>query len=187
MAGGRQERTGSRAEGGGPHPKGRNEEKDLRPSLKLRPRPVTLIVGFNPAAAGLKGSDAHPPERCRRPTPSRLRAMSAVGRLPDAASVGRYPNGLRRERGLVSRQANRTRSRDQRETPCLSTTYRPKLIRTANVRDAPQSTSGAPGVPLSKSREGSILIMRSKSAASIAGASHGDPITQPHSQANRCP
>ena len=176
MAGGRQERTGSRAEGGGPHPKGRNEEKDLRRSLKLRS-----------AAAGLKGSEAHPPERCRRPTPSRLRAMAAVGRLPDAASVGLHPHGPRRERGSVSRQANRTRSRDQRETPCLSTTHRPKLIRTANVRDAPQSTSGAPGAPLSKSREGSILIMRSKSAASIPGASHGDPITQPHSQANRCP
>lgn len=114
---------------------------------------------------------------------SRLHAMSAVGLLPDAASVGRHPHGPRCERGSVSCQANRTRSRDQRETPRLSTTYRRKLIRTANARDSPQSTSGALGAPLSNSREGSILVMRSKSTASNAGASHGDPITHPHSQA----
>jgi len=49
MAGGRQERTGSPADRGGPHLKGRNEEKELSLRLSLRH-----------AAAGLEGSDAHP-------------------------------------------------------------------------------------------------------------------------------
>ena len=45
---GRQERTGSPAGEGGPHPKGRNEMEELGQGSDLRH-----------AAAGLQGSDAH--------------------------------------------------------------------------------------------------------------------------------
>jgi hypothetical protein len=46
---GGKERTGRPGDEGGRHPKGRNEEKDLERSGRLRA-----------AALGLEGSDAHP-------------------------------------------------------------------------------------------------------------------------------